>query len=276
MRSRLFPNGAPWGGKQVLLGVVVGIVLFAGTSIAVAIFVAVTGHHALIADVGDTFVIADRIVEYTDERLRAAALGLPLPDPPALKADIVTIRVAFVLTPVYQVLSVGLVLLITRRSPRELWRDLGFDHFDFQTVWFGAGVMVATYLGVALYAIVMNAIGPDILVPKSTVPSSVTRDTAALALAGVAAVLFAPVSEELFYRGMIFGGLLRWGFWPAAAISAFLFSGTHLDLGSLLPFFGVGLVLAWLAWRRGSLWDSIMFHLMFNSTSFILLVLTER
>src|SRR5690606_24666955 len=113
------------------------------------------------------------------------------------------------------------------------------------------------YLGVGIYGALAEAFGPDELVPESTVPSTVTRDTAALVFAGVAAVIIAPFSEELLFRGLFLGGLLRWGFWPAAAISALLFSAIHLDPGSLVPFFGIGLVLAWLAWRRGSLLDAI-------------------
>ncbi len=129
--------------------------------------------------------------------------------------------------------------------------------------------------GSCSYASAMSAIGPDILVPNSTVPSSVTRDGLAFALTGVAAVILAPLSEELFYRGFLFSGWLRLGFWPAGAITALLFALTHFDPGSIIPFWGVGMALAWLAWRRGSLWDSIALHFMFNGTSFLLLLLTE-
>jgi membrane protease YdiL (CAAX protease family) len=86
------------------------------------------------------------------------------------------------------------------------------------------------------------------------------------------AVVAAPISEELFFRGFAFGGLLRWGYWPAAAVSALGFSLAHFDPGSVIPFFCIGLVMAWLYWRRGSLWDSITFHFLFNFISFALLL----
>lgn len=131
--------------------------------------------------------------------------------------------------------------------------------------------MVVAYALVAGYAIVVRALGIDILTPDPTIHAEVLRDgwTAAMA-AGVAAVL-APISEEFFFRGFVFGGLLRWGFWPAAGISAFLFAGAHSDLGSIIPFTIVGLIMAWVYWSRSTLWHSIIFHVLFNSISLVLL-----
>jgi len=265
----------PWGWKRAMVGAGVGFTLFILTSVIVAIVIAIAGSEPITSDVGDAFEIAGRIARYTDERLAAIATGRDLPEPPRLKADITTVRIAFIVTPVYQVALIGAVIVISGRNIRQLIGDLRLHRFDFQTVWVAGVALGVTYIGVVLYASVMDAIGPDILVPESTVPSSVTRDPFALALTGVAAVCLAPISEELFYRGFLFGGLLRLGFWPSGAITAMLFSLTHFDPGSILPFFGIGMVLAWLAWRRGSLWDSIVLHFMFNGTSFALLLLTE-
>jgi membrane protease YdiL (CAAX protease family) len=268
-------SGPPWGWRNVAVGVGVGLGLFFATSIAVAVVIAILGYEPVTSDAGDTFEIAGRIAEYTDKRLQAAAAGIGLPDPPLLKADIGTLRVAFAVTLVYQLVAIAAVPLIARRSPAQLAADFRLDQMDATTFWLPFVVMLGCYLGVALYAVVLDAIGPDILVPESTVPDAIARDRLALGLAGLAAVGLAPVAEELFYRGLVMGGLLRMGFWPAAAISSLLFSATHLDPGSLLPFFAVGMALAWLAWRRGSLWDSIVCHFFFNTTSFLLLVLLE-
>jgi membrane protease YdiL (CAAX protease family) len=272
---RMFATGAPWGWRHVLVGVGVGIGLFIFTSLVVLVLITLLDYDSLTADVGDTFEIAGRIAEYSDERLQAVATGADLPEPPFLKADIRTMRLAFLVTLLYQVAVIVSVPLITRRSPSQLAADLKIEQMDWATFWIPFLAMIGTYIGVGIYAAVIEAIGPDILVPESTVPTAITRDGLALAIAGIAAVGFAPVAEELFYRGLIFGGLLRFGFWPAGAASAFLFSATHLDPGSLLPFFGIGMVLAWLAWRRGCIWDAIMFHLFFNATSFLLLIILE-
>jgi membrane protease YdiL (CAAX protease family) len=70
----------------------------------------------------------------------------------------------------------------------------------------------------------------------------------------------------------VFGGLLRWGFWPAAALSSLLFTLLHFDIGSIIPFFCIGLTMCWLFRSRGTLWDSMIFHFLFNFTSFVILL----
>ena len=89
-------------------------------------------------------------------------------------------------------------------------------------------------------------------------------------------VLLAPLAEELFYRGFLFGQLYRfggWGFIPAGLFSALIFGGMHLyqanDLGSAIGVFAMtgmgGMWFAWLyiEWGR-NLWVSIFLHLFMN------------
>ncbi len=89
-------------------------------------------------------------------------------------------------------------------------------------------------------------------------------------------VLLAPLAEELFYRGFLFGQLYRfggWGFIPAGLLSAFIFGGMHLyqanDWSSAIGVFAMtgmgGMWFAWLyiEWGR-NLWVSIFLHLFMN------------
>jgi membrane protease YdiL (CAAX protease family) len=223
-------------------------------------------------DVRDIFEALARIAQYADERLRAAALGQELPEPPRLFADIVSLRLLLALTIVSQVATVGAVLLITSQTPRGLVRALGMDHYRASWLLRPFLMTIAAYAGVAAYATITTIIGWDPLIPESTLPTAVANDGLALALAGVAAVIGAPLSEEVLHRGLVFGGLLRWGFWPASMISAGIFAAIHLDTGSLIPFFGIGMALAWLFSRRRTLWDAVAFHLFFNLTSYLILV----
>jgi membrane protease YdiL (CAAX protease family) len=131
------------------------------------------------------------------------------------------------------------------------------------------------YGGLFAYSLGAEATGISWLEPNSTVPTAVTRDNLTLSITAVATLIGAPLSEEFFFRGLVFTGLLKWGFWPAALVSGAAFSLVHFDPGSLIPFLGIAVVLAWVYWRRGSLWDSIAFHFIFNATSFTLLVVTR-
>jgi hypothetical protein len=53
------------------------------------------------------------------------------------------------------------------------------------------------------------------------------------------------VAEEIFFRGLIYGYLRRWGFWPALALSTLIFTLLHTGAaGILLPQIVGGLVFA--------------------------------
>lgn len=88
------------------------------------------------------------------------------------------------------------------------------------------------------------------------------------------AVLVAPICEELFFRGFLFGGLLhRMSFWPAALLSAFLFGLAHGDVGSFAVLFVFGVVLAFVRWRTGSIWPGIVIHAANNATAGLAIIL---
>ena len=78
----------------------------------------------------------------------------------------------------------------------------------------------------------------------------------------------APISEELFFRGLLYGGLrTRMAPVAAAAISGLVFGALHATTGvSAVPPLAVfGFVLALLYERTGSLWPPILLHCINNS-----------
>lgn len=228
-------------------------------------------HDFVPSDVGDTFVKMQKVAKYADQRLQAAATSAELPEPPAILADQYSLRLALLATLLSQVLIFGIVGIGAKQDFTSLMRILKLNEYRWRGVWRPAVAVIGAYLGVALYVYVAKQILPDFLVPQSTVPTEITRDDSTLAIAAVVTVLAAPFTEELFFRGFVFSGLLKWGFWPAAALSALLFTLVHFDPGSLVPFFFIGIVMAWLFHSRGSLWDSVLFHFLFNFTSFLVL-----
>jgi membrane protease YdiL (CAAX protease family) len=262
----------------VLLGLALVVVIFITTSLVLGVVVRVSGHTYVTEDIGDctghdVFSKAEAIGKYANERLRAATLGRALPEPPVITADIFTLRMGFAATLASEAAFVVAVALAARVKPRNFVAALGLGKFDWRTKWVPVLLALGANLGVAIYAITMENIdqcGP--LTPISTVPTSILNDNLALTLAGFVGVIAAPLCEEILFRGFFFRGLLRLGFAPAALASAVFFAGSHLDPGSLIPFTCIGLVMAYLFWRRGSLWDSITFHCAFNSASFALLL----
>ena len=89
-------------------------------------------------------------------------------------------------------------------------------------------------------------------------------------------VLVAPFAEEIFHRGFLVGALARnWGPRIAVLVSAAIFSGLHFDVGSLIPFFLIGVVFALIYVRSRDLGTSILTHLLFNAIGFAVTV-SER
>jgi membrane protease YdiL (CAAX protease family) len=79
-----------------------------------------------------------------------------------------------------------------------------------------------------------------------------------LLMAVTAVVLVGPICEELLFRGCVFGRFQAYGYGVSGAIvSALLFSVAHGVLALLPIFFCIGLILAWLCQRTGSLWPAM-------------------
>jgi membrane protease YdiL (CAAX protease family) len=79
-------------------------------------------------------------------------------------------------------------------------------------------------------------------------------------------VVFAPVFEELAFRGLLFGVLRRRFTWaPAALISAGIFAAAHgYGFIGFMSVFWSGLVWAWIYERTGSLLPGMMAHAVNN------------
>lgn len=79
-------------------------------------------------------------------------------------------------------------------------------------------------------------------------------------------VLIAPVTEELIFRGIILKGFLnRYRPMTAILVSSLLFALMHLNPYQFLGAFVMGMTLAWIFLRTGSLWPCIIGHTIFNS-----------
>jgi len=114
---------------------------------------------------------------------------------------------------------------------------------------------------------------------KEKLPSElgVNHSTAALVGAAVFVCVFAPIAEEFFFRGFMFGVLRRMrivvagrqlGPWVAAVVTGILFGLAHTGSASsqyLIPLGFLGFVLCLLRWRTGSLYPCMALHSINNS-----------
>jgi len=85
-------------------------------------------------------------------------------------------------------------------------------------------------------------------------------------------VIAAPISEEICFRGMLFGGLrTRLPRLAAALISSLIFGGLHALTGvsAVPPLIVFGFVLALLYEKTGSIVPGILLHMLNNSVALI-------
>ena len=82
----------------------------------------------------------------------------------------------------------------------------------------------------------------------------------------IVGAVFAPLVEEIFFRGFLFQGFrARYGWVAGMLISAAIFAVAHLDLVVLIPTFILGCLLAYLYHRSNSLWPGVIVHFLVNS-----------
>lgn len=141
---------------------------------------------------------------------------------------------------------------------------------------FGSGLLlfglIVFVVAPALYALLSLLAGGEVIPPRQEVlPEGPT--TLHVLLGGLVVVVAAPIGEELFFRGLLFGGLRRsLPFWVAALISSAVFALVHVYLLLMPLLFLVGFGLAYIYERNGSLVTSIAAHAAFNLVGYLLIV----
>jgi membrane protease YdiL (CAAX protease family) len=143
-------------------------------------------------------------------------------------------------------------------------RVLGFSRPPLgRMVWLVWGALIAYGLFAAIW------------VHVASVPTTIGRlqeTTPELVLTGFALSLCAPVVEEIFFRGLLYGALRsRLNAAPAILIGGVLFGAVHATTYPLntLPVKAVaGVLFCWLYERTGSLLPGIMLHCFIDALAF--------
>lgn len=88
--------------------------------------------------------------------------------------------------------------------------------------------------------------------------------------------IFGPFCEEFVFRGIIFRGYKNSGpVWWAVFWSAILFALMHLNFNQALYAFALGMMFGLLVEATGSLWSSVIAHMIFNSQQVCMMYLAE-
>lgn len=185
--------------------------------------------------------------------------------------DVAVLVAGLVVTLLFDGVLFGSSVIFSVRRYRCSWGALGLGRLSTKVFWPGVGTAALGHIIIIVYASLIQLLGLDFLLPGTNVPDELFEERLVLPLAGVATVLVAPLAEETFFRGFVFGGLRRYGLFWAALISGLLFAAAHVSLGGLIPLALVGMLFAWAYSRTGSLWTTIYAHFFFNLVSFVAL-----
>ena len=165
---------------------------------------------------------------------------------------------------------IGVAVLFAAMTAPPRPADFGLRRAPFwPSVGWAALGMVCFYVLAGLYSALLDPQGEQ----RVTEALGADQGTLTLVLAGLVVIVFAPVAEEVFFRGFFFGALRgRFALLPAALINGVLFGLVHFT-GSgtlaLLPILGVlGLVFCLVYERTGSLYPVIAMHAVNNTVAF--------
>lgn len=171
--------------------------------------------------------------------------------------------VTFLTSLVLGLAILGTVVLIGLRPYRVALPALGLKAPEIpgiKVVLMTVGVLFSSLAATGLYSYLAGMSGIKILAPPE-IPAGLVFPGAGALLTFIALVLWTPFTEEVFFRGFVFAGLLpKFGGTGAMILSALIFSVFHLAPGVLVPIFVTGFLLAWLYRRTGSLWPCIAAH----------------
>ena len=136
----------------------------------------------------------------------------------------------------------------------------------------GIGVSISAMAIVVVYGVILTALD---LEPDTELPDAAFDSVLAFAVTLAIVSLLAPVAEETFFRGFVFGGLRgRFGFWPAALASGLLFAAAHIGnpgyLIVLPAIAAIGVLFAWSYDYSGSIRIPIFGHFLYNTVQILI------
>ena len=91
------------------------------------------------------------------------------------------------------------------------------------------------------------------------------KETAVLLMSTLFAAIFGPIAEEIFFRGFMYPAVKKkFGIFGAVMVTSAIFAFLHAHLVGFLPIMALGILLAYLYEKTGSLVSSMVVHIVHN------------
>ncbi len=181
----------------------------------------------------------------------------------------------------FQFISAGIVtaFVITRIRPVE-WLGLKWRAWPWVFLIAPGTVIVMWLLFVGIQATGfmqwIESFGVETVQETVKILQSST-DPVILGLMTFAAVIVAPICEEIVFRGYFYSASKKFaGPWVAGICSALVFASAHGSLAALLPLFIFGCVLVFVYEKTGSLWAPMAVHFSFNGATVLVQMIARH
>ena len=180
-----------------------------------------------------------------------------------------------------QLSALGLIALLLRYH-KISWSAAFGSITDHQR---SLGLPLLYGIGFVVPALGLHLVSQQLIIALGGEPTSqeavemVARASAPpeLALQALSVVVFAPVCEELLFRGVLYPSLRDLGHRRMAiAASSLLFAAIHGSLALMLPLTVLAVVLVWLYEKTGSIIAPILMHAAFNAVNFAMIKLIPQ
>ena len=175
----------------------------------------------------------------------------------------------------------GTAYFLGIRRNKISWKQLGIK----PVVWKMEYILLAGVLAVAMMPI-RSAIGllvqmvieggMDSLIQRENLFSAGGLTWGGFLVMFIGVGILAPISEELYFRGLLHNWFReRWGMWASIIASSIFFGLAHFDsVGVLVSSFIMGIVMAYVYEKTKTLWITIAIHIITNSIAVFLLYLS--
>lgn len=173
-------------------------------------------------------------------------------------------------TGIYLLIILGVYLFAARRAG---WAALGLR----APGWLNMALVlplfvVGMFLLISVNLVIMLVMGEFENPQIAAITGGQALSPAALAALLLLVAGLVPFAEELLFRGMLYPLLrARMGVAAAIALNAALFALVHFVPLLLPALFVVGLLMAYLRERSGSIWPPVCFHVLQNATALLLI-----
>jgi membrane protease YdiL (CAAX protease family) len=191
------------------------------------------------------------------------------------KADLVLDPKALIASIGFQFVIAGLVTIIVIKRVRPIeWLGLRWRGWPWVFL-IAPGAVVAMWaffgtLQATGYMKWMESFGVE-SVQDTVKLLQTSSDPLVLGLMAFAAVIAAPICEEIVFRGYFYPAAKSFaGPWAAGIFSALVFASAHGSLTALLPLFFFGCVLVFVYEKTGSLWAPMSVHFCFNGATVLI------